>query len=256
MKVMSMFLISHLATASIISTNAVNTNDGIMNFIFSPVGLQIIVLLFFVINIISGYQKGFIQKILSLSSLVLSIIISSIFTPHLVTFFNEHTELPNNITQSFVNGFVKGLNIDKMTKETSNMGPLGKMLGLNQILNEENITNSIRDYVSKNITNVLITIISAIIIFIITLIILKIITHFFEYFNGIPFFGKINKILGGVLGFFIAAFILWIIFALIRCCEGFDAFDGLISSIKNGPMNNYIYENNLIYNFFSGLFFG
>lgn len=251
-----MFLISQLATASIISTNATNANDGILNFIFSPIGLQIIVLLFFLINIISGYQKGFIQKILSLSSLVLSVIISSIFTPHLVTFFNEHTELPNNITQSFVNGFVRGLNIDKMTNQTNDMGPLGKMLGLNQVLNEENITNSIRDYVSKNITNVLITIISAIIIFMIALILLKIVTHFFEYFNSIPFFGKVNKIFGGVLGFFIAAFILWIIFALIRCCEGFEVFEGLITAIKNGPMNNYIYENNLIYNFFTGLFFG
>ena len=46
--------------------------EEILSFIVSPIGLQIIVLAFIVLHILSGYRRGFIQKILSLSSIVLS----------------------------------------------------------------------------------------------------------------------------------------------------------------------------------------
>jgi hypothetical protein len=88
------------------------------------------------------------------------------------------------------------------------------------------------------------------------LIILKIVSHFFEYLNDIPFLGKINKILGGVLGFFIAMFMVWIVFAIIRVFEGMNIITNITNSIKSSIILDYIYENNLIFNFFSGIFLG
>ena len=61
--------------------------EAVLNFVFSPIGIQIILAAFIILNILSGYRRGFIQKILSLSSIVLSIVMSSIFTPTLVSLF-------------------------------------------------------------------------------------------------------------------------------------------------------------------------
>ncbi len=230
--------------------------EAVLNFIVSPIGLQIIVLAFIALNIISGYRSGFIQKILSLSSIVLSVISASIFTPSLSTLLKETTTLGDRITQSLLNGFSKGLNLDSSKSGSTDYGVLGKITGLDKLLDPENITNSLRDYISTNITNTIITIISAVLIFVLTLILLKVVSHFFEYLNDIPFLGKINKVLGGVLGFFIAMFILWIIFAIIRVFEGMSIITDITTSIKSSVMLDYIYENNLIFNFFSGVFLG
>lgn len=230
--------------------------EQVLGFIISPLGLQLIVFLFLILNILSGYRRGFVQKILSLSSIVLSIISASIFTPTLSTALKENTTLGDRITESFLNGFTRGLNLDNMQSGNADYGILGKMTGLDKILDPENITNSLRSYISENITNTILVIISAVIIFVLTLIILKIVSHFFEYLNDIPFLGKINKILGGVLGFFIAIFITWIVFAIFRVFEGLSILTEISNSIKSSPILYYIYENNLIFNFFSGLFLG
>lgn len=230
--------------------------EQVLGFIISPLGLQLIVFLFLILNILSGYRRGFVQKILSLSSIVLSIISASIFTPTLSTALKENTTLGDRITESFLNGFTRGLNLDNMQSGNADYGILGKMTGLDKILDPENITNSLRSYISENITNTILVIISAVIVFVLTLIILKIVSHFFEYLNDIPFLGKINKILGGVLGFFIAIFIIWIVFAIFRVFEGLSILTEISNSIKSSPILYYIYENNLIFNFFSGLFLG
>ena len=230
--------------------------EQVLGFIISPLGLQIIVFVFLILNVLSGYRRGFVQKILSLSSIVLSIISASIFTPTLSTALKENTVLSDRITESFLNGFTRGLNLDNMQSGNTDYGIFGKMTGLDKILDPENITNSLRTYISENITNTILVIISAVLIFVLTLVILKVVSHFFEYLNDIPFLGKINKILGGVLGFFIAIFIIWIVFAIFRVFEGLNILTEISNSIKSSVVLYYIYENNLIFNFFSGLFLG
>lgn len=230
--------------------------EEILSFIVSPIGLQIIVLAFIVLHILSGYRRGFIQKILSLSSIVLSIISASIFTPSLSVTLKENTVLGDRITESLLNGFSRGLNLDNMQSGNTDYGILGKMTGLDKMLDPENIINSLRSYISENITSTIITIISAVLIFVLTLVLLKVVSHFFEYLNDIPFLGKINKILGGVLGFFIAIFIIWIVFAIFRVFDGLNILTEISNSIKSSPILYYIYENNLIFNFFSGIFLG
>ena len=225
--------------------------EAVLNFIFSPIGIQIILAAFIILNILSGYRRGFIQKILSLSSIVLSIVMSSIFTPTLVSLFRENTALPDRITDSILNGIMKGLNLESGAVDP---GPLGKMMGLDKLIDPDNIANSLRSNIESGITVAIVTVISALIIFIVTLILLKVVSHFFEYLNDIPFLGRVNKILGGVLGFFIAMFMVWIIFAVVRVLEGMNVTTDFASTLKSIGWVSYIYEQNLIYNFFSGLF--
>lgn len=225
--------------------------EAVLNFIFSPIGIQIILAAFIILNILSGYRRGFIQKILSLSSIVLSIVMSSIFTPTLVSLFRENTNLPDRITDSILNGIMKGLNLESGSVDP---GPLGKMMGLDKLIDPENISNSLRTNIESGITVAIVTVISALIIFLVTLILLKVVSHFFEYLNDIPFLGRVNKILGGVLGFFIAMFMVWIIFAVVRMLEGMNVTTDFASTLKSIGWVSYIYEQNLIYNFFSGLF--
>ena len=225
--------------------------EAVLNFIFSPIGIQIILAAFIILNILSGYRRGFIQKILSLSSIVLSIVMSSIFTPTLVSLFRENTNLPDRITDSILNGIMKGLNLESGAVDP---GTLGKMMGLDKLIDPDNIANSLRSNIESGITVAIVTVISALIIFIVTLILLKVVSHFFEYLNDIPFLGRVNKILGGVLGFFIAMFMVWIIFAVVRVLEGMNVTTDFASTLKSIGWVSYIYEQNLIYNFFSGLF--
>ena len=73
---------------------------------------------------------------------------------------------------------MKGLNLESGAVDP---GPLGKMMGLDKLIDPENISNSLRANIESGITVAIVTVISALTIFIVTLILLKVVSHFFEY---------------------------------------------------------------------------
>jgi uncharacterized membrane protein required for colicin V production len=124
---------------------------------------------------------------------------------------------------------------------------------------EINSTNSlnetIKDFISNNLTDVILHLICGIIVFILVILIVKLILKLLDLVDLIPVIGTLNKILGGVLGVAESVLIILIIFTIVKvAANNIPTIENIVIQIKDIPLVGLLYDNNIIYNFFENLF--
>ena len=210
------------------------------NFLISNL-ILILLLISLCLGFVDGYKKGILKKIISFLSIIISINLTKTFTPKAVVLVKDYTNIESTLTEMFYRMFKKTNIFDNVD--------LGN---INSIFNLDNMNDSIRVYINENLTNLFITILCSIFLFIFFILILKIIIKILDIVNIIPIVGQLNKILGGILGFAESYLVISIIFCLIRIISSIPVINELIvKNIQSSFILNYIYNNNLIYNFFS-----
>lgn len=205
--------------------------------------LTIIVLLFLILSIRKGYQIGFFKKVLSLLSLIISVILTRIFTPQVVLLVKDYTNIKPTISNALYNSF-------KNTNTFDNVD----ISRIQNIFNLNSMNESIKEFISNTVTEGILTVVCGIVTFIAFVILLKIIFRLLDFIDFVPIVGTLNKYLGGVFGLIEGVFLLWILFLIIRCLTIIPEIKMLEESINKSFLVGHIYNNNLIYNFFIGLF--
>lgn len=212
------------------------------NFLISNL-ILILVLLFLFYGLITGFKMGFLKKLLNFGSIIVSIVLTRAWTPEVVNIVKDYTNIQSSISDKLYKAFNETSILDKMD--------LSK---LEDIININSMNSSIREYISTNLSNLLINILCGIIVFLATMFIIKIIIKVLDIIDIIPIVGQINKILGGLLGVVESLLLIWIIFAILKMTSVFPPVKEVITNnIENIFFLNYIYENNVIYNFLAGL---
>lgn len=212
------------------------------NFLMSNL-IFILVILFLVFGLISGFQMGFLKKLFSFGSIIISIFCTKTFTPEVVKIVKDYTNIQASLSDNLNKTFNETSILDKMDlSKIQNVIDIGSM----------NI--SIKEYVSTNLSNLLLNVLCGIAVFLITMFILKIIIKFLDIVDIIPIVGQINKLLGGALGVLQSLLLIWIVFAVLKFLSVMPPVkDVITNNIENTFFLNYIYENNIIYNFFANL---
>lgn len=212
------------------------------NFLMSNL-IFILVILFLVFGLISGFKMGFLKKLFSFGSIIISIFCTKTFTPEVVKIVKDYTNIQASLSD----------NLNKTFNETSILDKMD-LSKIQNVIDIESMNMSIKEYVSTNLSNLLLNVLCGIAVFLITMFILKIIIKFLDIVDIIPIVGQINKLLGGALGVLQSLLLIWIVFAVLKFLSVLPPVkDVITNNIENTFFLNYIYENNIIYNFFANL---
>lgn len=212
------------------------------NFLMSNL-IFILVILFLLFGLITGFKMGFLKKLLSFGSIIISIFCTKTFTPEVVKIVKDYTNIQSSLSD----------NLNKTFNETSILDKMD-LSKIQNVIDIESMNLSIKEYVSTNLSNLLLNILCGIAVFLVTMLILKIIIKFLDIVDIIPIVGQINKLFGGVLGVFQSLLLIWIVFAVLKFLSVLPPVkDVITNNIENTFFLNYIYENNIVYNFFANL---
>lgn len=205
--------------------------------------ITIIFILFLVYGFIKGFAVGFLKKVLSFGSIIVTIIATRFFTPMVSNFVKDVTNIESTLTALIYDSIIKNNFYDQIN-----------IPWLNGSVDTGNIQESIRNGICTNIANAIINLVCGIIVFIVVLILIKIVLKVLDIVDFIPVVGQLNKILGGAFGIFEMILIVWIVFTIFRALENVPQIKILTDNIKGSALVGYFYNNNFIFNFFANLF--
>lgn len=205
--------------------------------------ISIIILLYFFLSIKEGYKDGFLKKFLSIATLIISIIITRFLTPLAVSVLKDYTNIQSTIA-------------DAILKTIGNSDSLNNMTipGLDNIFNIGDLNDTISSAISNALTDYILYIACGILVFILSMLALKIIFKLLDFVDMIPVVGQFNKLLGAALGLFQSLLIIWIILALLKLFGGIPQLNVIEKYIKSSTVASWLYDNNVIYNFFNNIF--
>ncbi len=205
--------------------------------------ITIVFILFMIYSFVKGFKMGFVKKILSFGTIIITIIATKVFTPTIAGYVKDITNWESTLTTKIYDALMKSNVYDQLNV------PI-----LRDAIDTGNIQESIRDGLCTNIANAIINLICGIAVFIIVLILVKLALKVLDIIDYIPVVGQLNKILGGMFGIVEMIVITWILFTILRALENIPQVAVINNNIKESYIVSYLYNNNLIYNFLSNLF--
>ena len=204
-----------------------------MNYLIDLILIAIIALFTFI-----GYKKGLIKVAFGLVSFVLAIVISVILYKPVSNFIINYTSIDDNIETAIA----ARLNSPDMTKEET------ENIVSNYYNNVKNASTAvIADGISKTIVNIG----CMLIVFVVS----KIILLFFKFAGDLiaklPLIKQVNSIGGFLYGILKGFIIVYLLLALIAILSPIIDLNKIITIINNSIITNIMYNNNIIFIFFS-----
>ena len=211
-------------------------------FIFKNLILILFILLI-ISSFIKGFSLGFLKKVISLGSIILTIIATKVFTPVVSVGLKNVTNIEATLSDIIYKTIMESSTYDKLNLE-----------GIATVFNTGDISNTLRDTLCNNIANAIINLICGILVFIVALILIRLAIKMLDIVDYIPVVGQFNKLLGGILGVVEVVIFTMILFTVLRAFEAIPQVSTLTDNIKASPIISALYNNNIIFNFFSNLF--
>ena len=205
--------------------------------------ITIIFLGLFIYGFMKGYATGFIKTILSFGSIIVSILLTRMFTPSVASVVKDVTNIESTLTSMIYNSLINTHLYDSLS-----------IPFIKDAIGTGNIEMTIKEGLCANLANAIINLLCGIAVFVITMILIKIVIRILDIIDLIPVVGQLNKLLGGVFGILEILVITWIGFAILRVFEGVPNIQTITDNIKQSFLVGSIYNNNFIYEFFANLF--
>lgn len=207
--------------------------------------ITIIFLILTVFEFVKGFSQGFVKKILSFGSIIVTIIATKAFTPTIVNMVKDVTNIESTLTSLIYDAIINTNLYDSLD-----------MPIIKNSIDTGNLQVSIKDGLCLNLANIIINIACGIVVFIVVLLLIKLILKVLDVIDYIPVVGQLNKLLGGVFGILEFIIILWIIFTVLRALDGVPQIKVIVDNIKDSFIVGPIYNNNVVYDFLSNIFSG
>ena len=223
-----------------------------------------VVVVFIAYHIIDGLRRGFIRKVVSALSLVITLVFVTYFTPQITTFIQEHTSLHENLQKKCSDIFLSNeYNEDVKTDQVLMIENMDLPENIKEMLLENNNTESydvlavsgFHDYVGAYLANMIINALAYLLSFVIVWTAIRAVLLAMDVVTKLPILHGINRLAGGVLGIVYGIVLVWIAFLLVTIlCNGNlgRQFFGLISE---NPFLLFLYNQNVIMKMVFGLMF-
>lgn len=204
---------------------------------------DIIIVIFLLIFIVSGYKKGLVNTVLNMCSYVLSIVaIVFLFKP----FYEYLSKSPfgisitdsinNYLIQKFSDTYLASINIPKVF--TSGIDQ-------NALLSENTISYAL----SQNITVAIFSILTFIILYFVIKLVLKIMRAPLSFIASLPLIKQANKLCGMILGIILGFLWLYVITSLVGALSFLEFTKPIVDAISSSTIMKFLYD----YNFLLGL---
>lgn len=228
-------------------------------------GLLIAVLVVLLCFAISGYRRGFLRLAFSLVSMVVTIVLVSVVTPHVTGFLKENTSIyeelveqcarrvqisaEENVEQNLEDGAetqeaVEGLKlpqvwVEKILEKTGST--------VNQFVDETGIHRMVGEYLGDWILKG----IAFMATFILVSILLKFVIGLLDIIAKLPIIKGINKVLGIVAGLAQGLMVVWLLMFLLAVACTSQVGQQMLVYVEENTILTFLYENNIILHFLS-----
>ena len=223
-----------------------------------------VVVAFIVYHIIDGLRRGFIRKVVSAVSLIVTLVLVTYLTPQITTFIQDHTSLHENLQQKCSEIFLNAeYNEDVKTDQVLMIENMELPENIKEMLLENNNTESydvlkvsgFHDYVGAYLANLIINALAYLLSFVIVWTAIRALLLAMDVVTKLPILHGINKLLGGALGIVYGVVLIWIAFLLVTIlCNG-DLGRQFFALISENPFLLFLYNQNVIMKIVFGLMF-
>ncbi|MBQ9766407.1 MAG: CvpA family protein [Lachnospiraceae bacterium] len=217
--------------------------------------LLLIVILFFVIMGIYGFNKGFVKSLFSLVTLILTVIFTVIISPHIATWVKENTGM-YDAAKDGVCEFIANLAeaAEEEAGESKEIDELPLPEAIRDFLDEhmgkdEEVDLSIDKYGEKAgayIANIVINAATFIATFIVIMIILKVLVQLLDVISKLPVLNGVNRLAGTALGLLEALIIVWILCVAVTAGASTDLGLIFLEQINESDVLSFLYNNNYL----------
>lgn len=227
---------------------------------------SIVILAIPVAYIFSGLQKGMVRTAFSFLSIVLTLVLSFALNPQITKFVQKNTPLYDMIQENCQESLAKNGEAalseeTDSTEQNQYIQDLPLPESVKELLIENNnaqgyqhlLAETFSEYISSSIAAVAVSILGMILTFLVISIILHIIGGILDGIFSLPVLNLFNRAGGAALGAVQGIFVVWIIFLVLSLFWDTSWAQSGVSMIKENSVTSYLYENNLLAGFLSGL---
>ena len=186
---------------------------------------------FIIIMLYVGRERGFIDRILSLGSVIVTLGVEIELFPHIMNWIREN-EVLREFCLNTVRGFMK---IDEETASS----PLYDLLGISTVVD--------------NAAELMETLAAKVIFFVIVFVVLRLLFRVFAVFakslKKIRLVNSVDRILGMVVGAAVAFVFIWIFMLVISGLPNVPVCNFMLKQIMHNDILLAIYNNNLLFAF-------
>ena len=228
--------------------------------------VSIIILAIPVAYIFGGLQKGMVRTAFSFLSVILTLVLSFALNPQITELVRENTPIYDMIRDNCQESFAEEMGTalgEKMDPGQQNQFIQGLPLpeNLKELLVENNnaqgyqhfLAETFSEYISGSIAAIAVSILGMIVTFLVISILLHIIGGILDGIFSLPVLNLFNRVGGAVLGAVQGVFVVWIIFLALSLFWDTGWAQSAVAMVKENPMTGYLYENNLLEGFLSGI---
>lgn len=215
--------------------------------------LFIAVLIFMVVMIVSGYRKGFVKIAYSLLSLILALVLVSVFAPYVQEALIERTPIYDKMVEK-CSGQIQAAVESQQTGESQTVQGILDSSGirlpgaLEKVLDRVAIDDETKENVYMKAGSVmakwLVYVFGFVIAFIVIMLCLRFVGNLLDLVTKLPILRGTNKLLGGAAGFLQGILFLWIgglVLSLI-CTTTVGRY--LIAMVYESEWLRMIYDHN------------
>ncbi len=236
--------------------------------------LEIIIIVLTAIFAVTGYCKGFVMKLASLLSLVISVALVSMCLPYVTDFLKNSTPVYDMIVKqcrevvedqiasvldsgSATEGALDtyrdmGHEPDSFTqRELIENLPLPKffreqLLGNNTSEGYQKLgVSTFQEYIVHFNATVILNVVSFVVAFLLVQIALRMVIAALDILSRAPVLSLINRVAGLLLGLLQMLFLLWIFFMVVSAVSATEIGLYLMSMVQESRILGYLYDSNL-----------
>lgn len=225
--------------------------DIIAKFTYLDIAVVLIIIAFAVINArkgIAGALLKFMPTLLGvllswkMSGVVIKYIRNTSLFPFLMGKIENGINLENilpDMTMSAQNSIISNMNIPEFIKNAL-------VSNNNSVVYNIFDANTLNEYVSGFITNILISVGVVIALYLIGIIVGKVVLKFFDIVNDVPVLGAFSKAGGLVVGIIKAVCVIWVIGIAITffCCKPWA--QDFMTLLETSYIAGWFYKNNIL----------
>lgn len=213
----------------------------------------VVIVVFLIISALNGYRLGFVKKLFTTVSFIITIIAASAMAPHVSDFLENNTSIYQSINES-VTGVIEGAYIEDKDNQDEALNEMKVPAIVKSILFDndkgESITESITDYIGKELTDTIMNAISFAISFAVITLVLRTTIFTLDIIANLPIIKGINQYAGLALGAGEGLIIVWLIFLLITVMANTEMGIVLNKYIEDSVFLSFIYNNNYFFKLF------
>lgn len=224
--------------------------------------------LFMVLLTAIGLKRGMIKMAFSLVSVIVVLLLVNILTPPVKEILKTtpvYTEIQSgiekyiqdnvdtateNVTQTGVNAQKKIINNLPLPKEVR------KSLKKNNTENSYTAmkVDSFSEYIAASLTDMILSAITFVLLFVILTILIRLLIHILDIVAKLPVIKTFNAIGGAIIGMCESVVIIWILCILVTAFSATDWGQTVCKAIAENGLLSFIYDNNIIQQFITGIF--